>query len=157
MASVPNGGSRLPNPSPVRIAVVEDNTADVVLLEECLSANSISFEIQHFKDGAEAAVHLFGNASGAASLPDLIVLDLNMPKMNGLELLEKIRGHPRLAGIPVAVLTSSLAPEEKTEAGRLGADRYLRKSADLNEFLREVGEMIRELAPERFALEAEVY
>jgi CheY-like chemotaxis protein len=146
-----------PDQSPVYIVVVEDNTPDVVLLEECLSARSISFEMQHFKDGAEAITHLFGESSAAAKLPDVIVLDLNMPKINGLELLARLKNHERFAGVPVAVLTSSLAPEEQAEAERMGADRYLRKSADLDEFLREAGNMIYELACGKSAVKAGIY
>lgn len=147
----------LSDQSPVHIVVVEDNTPDVVLLEECLSASSISFKMQHFKDGAEAILHLFGESSAAAELPDLIVLDLNMPKINGLELLAKLKNHERFSTVPVAVLTSSLAPEEKTEAERLGADRYVRKSADLEEFLRDIAGMVHELAQDKSTLNAEVY
>lgn len=147
----------LSHQSPVHIVVVEDNTPDVVLLEECLSASSISFRMQHFKDGAEAMLHLFGESSAAAELPDLIVLDLNMPKINGLELLAKLKHHERFSTVPVAVLTSSLAPEEKTEAERLGADRYVRKSADLEKFLRDIAGMVHELARDKSTLNAEVY
>ncbi|MBV8072244.1 MAG: response regulator [Acidobacteriaceae bacterium] len=138
---MPNDGKRA-----IRVVVIEDNTPDVILIGECLNGTSTPYELIHFRDGDEALAGVKSTVAGGR-LPDLIVLDLNMPKVNGLEVLEAIKQDPVLANVPVVVLTSSAAPEERQAAERLGADRYLRKPFDLYEFLEQVGGIVRELIP----------
>jgi CheY-like chemotaxis protein len=128
----------------MRVVVIEDNAPDVMLIEEALAGSPTPFEIVHYSDGEEAIAGLTADASAGAR-PDLIVLDLNMPKVNGLEVLQRIKQEKFLSTAPVLVLTSSSAPEERQEAERLGADRYLQKPFDLYEFLNQVGGMLREL------------
>ncbi len=126
---------------PIRILVVEDNLPDVMLIGESLREQNIEFELTHYRDGEEALLKLHESRQPF----DLIILDLNMPRIGGLEVLERLRREKEFATVPVMVLTSSLAPEEQSDARRLGASRYLKKPADLYEFLSEVGIMVREL------------
>jgi CheY-like chemotaxis protein len=126
-----------------RIAVVEDNPPDVLLIEEALRTQSIDCEVVHFRDGEEAYSGLLrsfrDNSFG------LLILDLNMPRIGGLELLERLRSQTEFADVPVMVLTSSLSAIERREATRLGATRFVRKPSDLFEFLDQVGSAAGEL------------
>ncbi len=132
--------------STMRVVVIEDNAPDVMLIGEALAGSPTPFVIVHYGDGEEAIAGLTADVSAGAT-PDLIVLDLNMPKVNGLEVLQRIKEENSLSNVPVLVLTSSSAPEERQEAERLGVDRYLRKPFDLYEFLDQVGGILRELIP----------
>jgi CheY-like chemotaxis protein len=131
----------------LHIVVVEDNLADVLLVGECLNEMGMPHEIIHYKDGAEAINGLKQISEGAVPA-DLFLLDINMPKATGLEVLAKIKSDPKLKGIPVAILTSSVAPNEKVRAEQLGADRFIRKPSDLYEFLAEVGTTLKNLMSE---------
>jgi CheY-like chemotaxis protein len=130
----------------VRIVVIEDNAPDVMLIRECLAETSVPFEIVHFEDGEQALDRLRTNLAEGV-LPDMIILDLNMPKVNGMEVLKTIKRERVLASVPVMVLTSSAAPEEREQAEMNGADRFLRKPFDLYEFLEQVGGTVRDLIP----------
>ena len=127
----------------LRVIVVEDNGSDVILVSEALTAQQITHTIVHYRDGVEAARQLCDKP--ITEPPDLIILDVNMPRMNGLELLAHLKKVEKLNGVPVAMLTSSLEPEEHEEANRLGVDRYLRKPVDLYEYLDEIGRQLRDL------------
>ena len=134
----------LSSPPPVHIIVVEDSLPDVMLVEEALREQSIDYTITHFKDGVEA-LNALTNEVLSSAMPHLLVVDLNMPRMGGLELLANLKQNEIFCSIPVAILTSSLQPEEKEEARRLGANRFIRKPVDLYEFLRDVGTALREV------------
>ena len=123
----------------VRILLAEDNPADVYLIEEALREHNVRFDITLAEDG-EAAI---GMLSRGQVNPDIVLLDLNMPKRSGGEVLDKLR---RDTGrdIPVIVLTSSDSPNDRDEALRLGATRYIRKPTGLDEFL-QIGATIKEL------------
>ncbi len=127
-----------------RIVVVEDSLPDVMLLGEALREQSILYELIHYRDGVEAVAKLNDPAELSVP-PHLIVLDLNMPKMGGLELLANLRKTNMFDQIPIAILTSSLQPEEQAAAQKLGADRFIRKPVDLYDYLREVGGTLRDL------------
>ena len=128
----------------VQILVIEDNAPDVLLISESLHEQSLAHEITHYLDGEEALARLT-SSEGKRSDYDLVILDLNMPRVGGLQILASLRNTPEFEGVPFLVLTSSIAPEDRGEAKRLGADRYLRKPSDLYEFLRNVGETVREM------------
>ena len=130
--------------APVLIVVVEDNFPDVMLVGESLNSQSIEHEIVHYSDGAEAINELCG-PNPKSSYPDVIVLDLNMPKVSGLEVLASIKRCRDLSNVPVAILTSSLSPEERAAADLLGADCFLKKPVDLYDYLQQVGTMLRDL------------
>lgn len=132
----------------IRIFVVEDNAPDVMLIGEALREQELQFDIVHLRDGEEAILRLDHPQPGDGRF-DLVILDLNMPRVSGLEVLEKLRQKSAFTGVPILVLTSSLAPDEQREASKLGASRYLKKPADLYEFLTEVGNVVRELVPSR--------
>jgi CheY-like chemotaxis protein len=131
---------------PARIVVVDDNPADVFLIEEALRANGVGFEITRFEDGEKALIALCheGESAGAPA-PDLILLDLKLPRAEGIEVLAKIRQTARLARVPVAILTSSQSPKDKQEAAAFGAARFVPKPTDLDSFLETVGRAAKEL------------
>ena len=127
---------------PIRITVIEDNPADVYLLEEALRAHGVDFELDWIADG-EQALARFTSMPGGAS-PSLILLDLNLPKVDGKELLSAVRRVPALRETPVAILTSSDSPSDRLDTEVLGADCYIKKPPTLDEFL-SIGRVIKEL------------
>jgi two-component system response regulator len=91
------------------------------------------------RDGAEALDYLLGSGAHAGrenALPALILLDLKLPKLSGLEVLERLRAHPRTRLVPIVVLSSSDEPEDQLKSYRLGANSYVRKSIDFDQFSR---------------------
>ncbi len=120
-----------------RILIIEDHAPDVYLVKEALRESGVSFELTQVNDGNAARIYLVEQTSGG--IPDLIFLDLNLPKANGMELLRMIRSWPHLAHVPVAVLTSSNSPQDRENAYRLGANLFITKPAGLPEFLSAVG------------------
>jgi CheY-like chemotaxis protein len=127
---------------PIRLLVAEDNAADVYLLKVALEEKGVAFTMDVLSDGAEAMARVA--APLEAEPPDLVLLDLNLPKHDGREILAAMRANPGFRDVPVAVLTSSESPRDRTDAQRLGATIYLRKPSDLDEFLR-LGDVIRRL------------
>ncbi len=126
-------------PSTFRILLAEDNPGDVRLFREALGSLALSFELIVAEDGQKAIAIIKDTASPHAL--DLIVLDVNLPRHKGDEVLRQVRAEPLLGNIPVIVMTSSEAPADKAAATWLGADLYLRKPSDLEELL-EVAEVI---------------
>jgi CheY-like chemotaxis protein len=125
-----------------RITLIEDNAADVFLIKKALQAKNIDCDVTHFEAGDQALAALMLNN---ADLPDLILLDLNLPRTDGLDILRAIRTRPRLANIPVAIMTSSEASSDKHRASALGAVRYIMKPPELEDFLTQVGDAISDL------------
>jgi CheY-like chemotaxis protein len=130
----------------VRILLAEDNPADVYLIEEALREHQVEFEIIVAEDG-EIAMNM---VSSSELRPDIVLLDLNMPKRSGGEVLERIRDIAGGAYLPVIVLTSSDSPTDRDEAMRLGATCYIRKPTGLDEFL-AIGATIKRLVSEKAA------
>jgi CheY-like chemotaxis protein len=110
---------------------VEDNPLDVALTRRVFSRQGIEISITHAGDGVEAVDFLL---SGSAPLPTLILLDLNLPKMDGIEVLKEIRGNPKLHHIPVIMLTTSGRAEDVLRSYSAGANAYIIKPVDLGEF-----------------------
>jgi CheY-like chemotaxis protein len=104
----------------------------------------LQHQITHYRDGEEALAEL-GKGDASERRFDVVILDLNMPRIGGLDVLAQLRNDPAFQRIPFLILTSSLAPDEQREAKRLGADRYLKKPADLYQFLNDVGLAVREM------------
>jgi CheY-like chemotaxis protein len=130
----------------LRIMVAEDNPADVVLIREALNEHCLSYSIQVFEDGAEAASFLKRiQLETDAGCPDLALLDLNLPKVEGHELLRMIRTHSVCSSIPVIIVTSSNSAGDRDAAARSGASYYFRKPSSLGEFM-ALGNIVRELA-----------
>jgi two-component system response regulator len=120
----------------IRVLVAEDNPGDVQLLRMALLAAKLECELVVVEDGREALdfIHQKGRFADIA-VPDLAVLDLNLPKNDGLEVLEAMRANPTFAKTPVAVLSSSSAPTEKARLARFGVGRFIEKSPDLAQYM----------------------
>jgi CheY-like chemotaxis protein len=130
---------------PIRIAVVEDNPADLYILRKALQELGLRFTVDHLADG-EAALDFFlrrGQYS-AARRPDVVILDLNLPRINGDEVLGRVRTHPDLRDLPVIVLTTSGTAEDRGRMATLGVVSYFVKSGDLSAYL-AVGRAIQEM------------
>ncbi|HEY6390850.1 MAG TPA: response regulator [Bryobacteraceae bacterium] len=132
--------------TPVRILMVEDNEPDAYLMRTALRSAQIDFELTHAKDGALALAMLDdASAKSSGAVADLIFLDLNMPKIDGLALLTAMRRHPASAEVPIAVLSSSLSEDDMSRAMELGANRYVVKPIDLNEFMAAIANAVKEM------------
>jgi DNA-binding response OmpR family regulator len=113
-----------------------------LLFREALNSRELRYKVVVAADGQEAIVLLGDEAVGpSAWRPDLIVLDVNLPKHNGDAVLRHVRRQPWLHGVPVIMLTSSASPADRATAIDLGANLYLQKSSDLDELL-EVGKIV---------------
>jgi CheY-like chemotaxis protein len=132
---------------PAKIVLIEDNPGDVLLVEMALEENDVACEITRFTDGEEALRWLCATDESASNglRPDIILLDLNTPKSDGFAVLKQLKETPHLAGVPVAVVTSSRAQTDKRRAELLGASRYVEKPSELDEFLSEVGQAVKEV------------
>jgi chemotaxis family two-component system response regulator Rcp1 len=125
------------------ILVIEDNAADVGLLRLALRETGLAFELTVIEDGAEALAYIRREGKYAGmSRPDLVVLDLNLPKKSGMEVLEAIRHDKELSNVPVAVVTSSSAPLERAMIEGLRVERFITKPPELEDFLRIGGVLI---------------
>jgi two-component system response regulator len=120
------------------ILLVEDNEDDIELTQRAFNKNHIINEVVVLRDGAEACDFLFGTGRGGRGLPQVILLDLKLPKISGLEVLEKIRADEHTHLIPTVILTSSKQEEDLLEGYRLGVNSYVRKPVDFNEFVEAV-------------------
>jgi CheY-like chemotaxis protein len=119
------------------ILLVEDNPDDEALTLRALRKNNIKNEVVVARDGAQALDILFGTGErqGRALTPQLILLDLKLPKVDGLEVLGRIRSDARTSLLPVVILTSSNEERDVAEGYRLGANSYVRKPVDFDQFL----------------------
>lgn len=125
----------IPLADPIIILMVEDNEGDAFLTKELLKEAKVSNVIHIVRDGVEAMgfLHKEGMYSGAPT-PDLILLDLKMPRMDGHEVLARIRADPKLECIPVVILTSSEADEDVLRAYKHKANCYVTKPVGLEQF-----------------------
>jgi two-component system, chemotaxis family, response regulator Rcp1 len=124
---------------PIRVLLVEDDPADVRLTLEAMKESKLHAEMDIVNNGVEALSFLHNQLGYAyAKRPDLILLDLNMPKMNGRELLARIKADSQLKRIPVVILTTSSADQDVLHAYNLGANCYITKPVDLEQFTRVV-------------------
>jgi two-component system, chemotaxis family, response regulator Rcp1 len=121
---------------PIDILLVEDNPGDVRLTREALREGKVRNHLYVAADGVEALRFLRREGEHAGAVrPDLILLDLNLPKKDGREVLEEIKGDPALRSIPVVVLTSSQAEQDICRAYDLHANCYVSKPVDLEQFI----------------------
>lgn len=124
---------------PVEILLVEDNLADVRLTQETLKEEKLRNKLSVVSDGVEALAYLRREGRYADAVqPDLILLDLNLPRKDGREVLEEIKNDPDLQAIPVVVLTTSEAEKDILVSYHLHANCYIIKPLDLNEFSKVV-------------------
>lgn len=119
------------------ILLIEDNPGDVRLTQEVLKSHNAQCVLQVVYDGEEALDYL-SQAIEKKRLPDIILLDLNLPRRNGLEVLEEIKKHPKLKCIPVVVLTSSDAAHDIEESYFFQANSYITKPVDFDEFYKVI-------------------
>lgn len=136
-----------PSGQPADVFIVEDNDPDVFLVEEALRSLGIQFKMRRFRDGEEA-IRAFSQI-GDSRLPDVIIIDLNLPKITGLEILKHVRSLKQLDAVPVLILTSSQSKTDRAHSLQLGADAYIAKPPTLPEFLSGVGSGIRALLERR--------
>ena len=126
------------------ILLVEDNPDDVILTKRALKKNNISNNLVVVSDGQEAMDFLFGKEAEAPAtgpVPCLILLDLKLPKVSGLEVLQRLRASQRTRLIPVVVLTTSSEERDLIESYSLGANSYVRKPVDFNDFVEAVQQL----------------
>jgi two-component system, chemotaxis family, response regulator Rcp1 len=120
------------------VLLVEDNPGDIRLVREALASGAISLRLTIAQDGLEALTLL----QRSGRMPDLILLDLNLPSLDGRSLLRRIKVDPRLLRIPVVVLTNSDAPQDVSSAYDLHANCYLVKPADFSGFERSLHQLV---------------
>lgn len=127
------------------ILLIEDNASDIALTERALSRNNITNALVVAQDGQEGLDYLFGGGAHADrdvnALPVLILLDLKLPRVDGLEVLRRIRADARTRRVPVVILTSSREEQDIAAGYDLGVNSYIRKPVDFNQF----SETIRQL------------
>ena len=127
------------------ILLAEDNPDDVQLTLRALKKSNILNEVVVAQDGVEALDYLSGTGKYAGRdtniLPQVILLDLKMPKMDGLEVLHRIRGDERTKLLPIVVLTTSSEDRDRVESYKLGANSYIRKPVDFNQFAEAVRQL----------------
>jgi two-component system response regulator len=127
------------------ILLVEDNDDDVTLTLRAFQKNHILNPVVVARDGAEALNYLFGQGSHAGrdtnAQPAVMLLDLNLPRLDGLEVLRQLRADPRTYLLRVVVLTSSREDQDIAQAYKLGANSYIRKPVDFDNFLIAVGQL----------------
>jgi CheY-like chemotaxis protein len=132
-------------PRPIRILVAEDDPGDRFLLEIALSKVDLDMSVHSVGDGQQAIDYLKriprSRNQTAYPMPTLLLLDLKMPKVNGFEVLKWVRKNSRLRDIPVVVFTSSQEPEDMQRAYEAGADAYIVKPQDPDEFMEVVRNM----------------
>jgi CheY-like chemotaxis protein len=129
----------------VLILLVEDNVADVYLFRMALQNAELNFELTVINDGGGAMAFARGEGMYAgAPVPDLALIDLSLPKNDGLQVLEAMRETARFADMPVVVLSSSASPPPRIKDERLRVARYIVKPPNLEEFLR-IGTVLKEI------------
>jgi len=118
------------------IVIAEDNAPDVFLIREALQWDGMPYRVDAMEDGEQVLQFIDRlEADLEAACPDLFVIDLNLPKRSGVEILSRIRASSRCAVVPAVVISSSDAPRDREVAKALGAELYFRKPAELKEFM----------------------
>jgi two-component system response regulator len=127
------------------ILLVEDNDDDVELTLRALRRNRVANRVDVVRDGAEALEYLFATGGYAGrdvrDAPNLVLLDLKLPKVGGLEVLERLRSDPRTRRLPVVILTSSNVESDLARSYDLGANSYIRKPVDFTQFMEAVNQL----------------
>lgn len=125
--------------------MIEDNPTDVFMVREAISAHDLNIDLHLMEDGEQAIRFIAEiDADPHARCPQLFLLDLNLPKMSGIEVLAYIRRSKRCAGSPVLIITSSDAQNDRAKSSALGATEYFRKPSGYEAYLR-LGEVIQQL------------
>jgi two-component system response regulator len=129
----------------IDILLVEDNAADAEMTISALSQNNLANKLLHVKDGQEALDFVFSEGKYAKRLvyenPKVILLDLKMPKINGIEVLQRIRSDNRTKTVPVVVLTSSKEDPDIKKCYELGVNSYVVKPVEFDEFQKAISDL----------------
>jgi len=131
------------------ILLAEDNKPDVYLVRKSLQDHGITQELRTVRDGEEA-LRFIAEVGLRFPCPQLMLLDLNLPKVTGAEILSKLRAHPECAGVPVIIMTSSDSPTDREDVIGLGARAYFRKPSRLESFM-ELGSLVKRVLDENAA------
>ena len=135
----------LQNMNEVEVLLVEDNSSDAELTLRSLKKHNLANKLFHVKDGAEAIDFLFSQGAytnrRAENLPKVVLLDLKLPKVDGIEVLRKIKSDDRTKLIPVVVMTSSREDRDLNECYKLGVNGYVVKPVEFDEFARVVSQL----------------
>lgn len=127
------------------ILLVEDNPDDEALTLRALRTANVSHEVVVARDGVEALDYLFGTGRHTGRdpgrLPEVVLLDLKLPRLDGLEVLRRIRADERTRLLPVVILTSSTEDRDRIESYRLGSNSYVRKPVDFGQFAEAVRQL----------------
>jgi CheY-like chemotaxis protein len=124
--------------APVKILLVEDNPHDVEITVRALKKGQVKNELVIARDGQEALDVLFGANTGEKFLPGLVLLDLNLPKVNGLEVLKELKADPELRRVPVIILTASTHEQDVVRSYELGVNTFITKPVKFEDFIRVV-------------------
>ena len=150
---MPFSGTGGGSPVRPRIILIEDNPSDVMLFREAFHLAELDLEIVEIPDGAAALAYITETQSGQkAPPPDLVILDINLPKHNGIEVLQRLRSYSELAELPVIAVSSSSSPADKAQIEALGIEVFFEKPSDLDnywEFGKVVGSVLGAFAAER--------
>ena len=131
-----------------RILLAEDNPGDVRLIREALKVHQVAADLVVVEDGEKAVRFVEDLNTSSTAAPDLVLLDLNLPRTGGRDILKVIRNTPAMGCVPVVVLTSSDAPEDRADTAALGATLYVRKASTLDEFMK-IGAIAKELIAQK--------
>jgi CheY-like chemotaxis protein len=126
------------------ILIVEDNPDDEALILRALKKCNVKNEVEVVRDGAEALDYLFRNgqfATRATGDPTVVLLDIRLPKINGLEVLERVRADKKTRRVPVVMLTSSDEQEDMIRSYDLGCNSYVRKPVEFDKFMEAIGSL----------------
>jgi CheY-like chemotaxis protein len=125
-----------PAGEPIEILLVEDDPGDVLLIREAFEFNKVHNNLNVVNDGEQALAYLRKEDEYAAvTRPDLVLLDLNLPRKDGREVLAEVKGDPKLRAIPIVVLTTSEAEEDVLKSYQLHANAYVTKPVDFDRFV----------------------
>jgi two-component system response regulator len=135
----------LHNPDAIEIILIEDNPHDAELVLRALKKHGLTNKLQLLQDGAEALDFIFATGAYAERdlnhRPKLILLDLKLPKVDGLEILRRLKGDERTRSIPVVVMTSSQEEKDIVESYSLGVNSYIVKPVDFDKFVQSVADL----------------
>lgn len=123
------------------ILLVEDNPDDEALTLRALKKNNILNEVKVARDGQQALDYFFGEGASANPMPSMVLLDLKLPKVDGLEVLRRIRADQRTSLQPIVILTSSKEEQDIVSGYRLGANSYIRKPVDFDQFIEAIRQL----------------
>lgn len=124
-----------------KILLVEDSEDDVILMRRAFRKNNMLNEIVRARDGVEAIDLLHGTNGTERIIPSIVILDLKLPRVNGLEVLKQIRASELTRGLPVIILTTSAEQQDIIDGYTLGTNSYIRKPVEFDKFIEAVGQL----------------